>query len=74
MANQHVLKRGPNWAVRKEGAKRDTVITGTQAQAEKKAIKIATNQGGDVFIHRQTGSQWRKRNTYGKTDHNPPKG
>jgi hypothetical protein len=74
MANQHVLKREDGWGVRREKASRDTVVVPTQKAAEKIAKQIATNQGGDVFVHRQTGSQWRERNTYGKTDHNPPRG
>lgn len=73
MANQHVVKRGPDWAVRKEGATRDTAVTDTQAQAEKIAKQIATNQGGDVITHGRDG-KIRDRNTYGKTDHYPPKG
>ena len=73
MANQHVVKRGRDWAGRKEGAVRDTAVTDTQAQAEKLAKQIATNQGGDVITHGRDG-KIRDRNTYGKPDHYPPKG
>lgn len=73
MSNQHVVKRGVDWAVRKEGASRDTSVLDTQAKATKMAKQIATNQGGDVIIHNRHG-QIRERNTYGKPDPCPPKG
>lgn len=73
MANQHVVKRDDGWAVRKEGAGRDTGVHDTQAEAIKEAKSIATNQGGDVIIHDRHG-QIRDRDTYGKVDHHPPKG
>lgn len=73
MANQHVVKRGSDWAVRKEGAGRDTAVVDTQAEAEKLARQIATNQGGDVITHGRDG-KFRERNTYGKPDYCPPKG
>ena len=73
MANQHVVRRGSDWAVRKEGASRDTSVFDKQSQAIKQATKIAGNQGGDVFIHNRHG-QIRERNTYGKPDHYPPPG
>lgn len=73
MANQHVVRRGPDWAVRKEGAIRDTHVFDKQVQAIKQAAKIADRQGGDVIIHGRNGLI-RERNTYGKPDHYPPKG
>lgn len=73
MSNQHVVQRDDGWAVRKEGATRDTKVADTQAEAFEIAKDIAINQGGDVFIH-DRGGKIRERNTYGKPDPNPPKG
>lgn len=73
MANQHVVRRGSDWAVRKEGARRDTGVFGNQVRAIEQAAKIATNQGGDVIVHGRNGLI-RERNTYGKEDLYPPKG
>lgn len=73
MANQHVVKRGTEWAVLKEGGKRDTAILDTQAEAIKVAKEIAENQGGDVIVHNRHG-QIDRRNTYGKPDPYPPTG
>ena len=73
MANQHVVKRGPDWAVLKEGAARDTTVVDTQAAAIEAAKAIAKNQGGDVIVHDRHG-QIRERNTYGKPDPYLPKG
>lgn len=72
MPNQHVVKRGPDWAVRKEGANRDTRLYDTQAQAISAAREIAENQGSELFIHGRDG-KIRERNTYGHDPH-PPKG
>lgn len=72
MPNQHVVKRGPDWAVRKEKADRDTAIFDTQAEAIAAARKIAENQGVELFIHGRDG-KIRERNTYGH-DPYPPKG
>ena len=73
MANQHVVRRGSEWAVRKEGASRDTRIFDKQVQAIKQATRTATKQGGDVIVHARNGLI-RDRNTYGKPDHCPPRG
>lgn len=73
MANQHVIKRGPDWGVRKEGASRDTKKFGTQAKAKHAARKIAKKQGGDVITHDRQG-KIDHRNTYSKKDPYPPKG
>lgn len=73
MANQHVVQREEGWAVLGEGNSKDTAHFNTQSQANERAKEIATNQGGDVFIHGRDG-QFRERNTYGKPDYYPPKG
>jgi hypothetical protein len=72
MPNQHVVKRGPNWAVRKEGADRDTRRFDTQVEAIAAGREIAENQGGELFIHGRDG-KIRERNTYGHDPH-PPTG
>lgn len=72
MSNQHVVRRGTEWAVRKEKADRDTRLFDTQAEAIEAAREIAINQGSELFIHNWRG-RIRERNTYGN-DPNPPKG
>lgn len=70
MANQHIVKRGNDWAVRKEGAERDTRLFNTQVEAIKAGKKIAENQRSELFIHGRDG-KIRERNTYGN-DPCPP--
>ena len=74
MANQHVTYRGHNeWAIRREKAERDTLVTDNQQEAFRMARQIAINQGGgEVFIHGRDG-KIRERNTY-EHDPYPPKG
>lgn len=72
MPNQHVVRRGSEWAVLKEGADRDTRKFDTQTDAIKAAREIAINQGSEMIIHGRDG-KIRERNTYGD-DPNPPKG
>jgi hypothetical protein len=72
MPNQHIVRRGTEWAIRKEGADRDTRKFDTQAQAIEAGREIAINQGSELFIHDRHG-RIRERNTYGD-DPNPPKG
>lgn len=72
MANQHVVKRGQDWAVRKENADRDTAHFGTQIEAIAAARKIAENQSAELFVHGRDG-KIRERNTFGH-DPYPPKG
>lgn len=70
--NQHVVPRGDGWAVHGAGSNRDTVHTGTQAEAIERATEIARNQGTEVVIHRRDGTI-REKNSYGNDPH-PPKG
>ena len=70
--NQHVVRRDDNWAVRGEGNTRDTSHHRTQAEAERAAREIASNQKSEVLIHGENG-RIRERNTYG-TDPFPPRG
>jgi uncharacterized protein YdaT len=69
--NQHVVKRGQDWAVRGEGNKRDTSHHGTQAEAIKQAREIAQHQKAEVVIHDRLG-RIRDKDSYGN-DPSPPK-
>lgn len=71
--NQHVLPReSGNWAVKTEGAQRDTKVFQNKNDAIKHAKDIAINKKAELFIHAKTG-RIQERNTYGK-DKFPPKG
>lgn len=71
--NQHVLPReGGNWAVKTEGASRDTKVYKNKDNAVEHAKNIASNRKSELFIHGRTG-KIQERNTYGK-DKFPPKG
>jgi uncharacterized protein YdaT len=69
--DQHVVRRGKDWAVRGEGNKRDTSHHDTQASAIERAREIAQNQRSEVVIHRPDG-RIRDKDSYGN-DPNPPK-
>lgn len=70
--NQHVVPREDGWAVRGEGAQRDTTQHPTQAEAIDAAREIARNQGSELFVHNRQG-RIRSRDTYGG-DPFPPRG
>jgi uncharacterized protein YdaT len=69
--DQHVVRRGQDWAVRGEGSKRDTSHHDTQAEAIERAREIAQNQRSEVVIHRPDG-RIRDKDSYGN-DPCPPK-
>lgn len=69
--DQHVVRRGKDWAVRGEGNKRDTSRHETQAKAIERAREIAQNQQSEVVIHRPDG-RIRDKDSYGN-DPCPPK-
>jgi hypothetical protein len=71
MANQHVVKRGPEWAVLGEGNSRDTSHHPTQRAAIDAARDIAKTQRGEVVIHDRQG-QIRDKDSYGN-DPMPPR-
>lgn len=71
MSDQHVVQRDEGWAVRKEGAERDTSLHPTQKEAIDAATEIAKNQEGEVFIHDRHG-KIRERNSYGNDPFPPP--
>lgn len=68
---QHVVKRGSDWAVRGAGNSRDTALTDTQSEAIKIARQIAINQSGEVVIHGRDG-KIRDSDSYGN-DPCPPR-
>lgn len=72
MADQHVVKREDGWAVKREGAERDTSHHSTQQEAIEAATEIAKNQNSEVFIHDRHG-KIRERNSHGN-DPFPPRG
>lgn len=68
---QHVVKRGDDWAVRGAGNSRDTALADTQSEAIKIARQIAINQRGEVVIHGRDG-KIRDSDSYGN-DPCPPR-
>lgn len=72
MANQHVVPRDGNWAVRGAGNGRDTSVHTTQSAAISAARSIAQHQRSEVVIHGRDGAI-REKNSYGNDPH-PPKG
>ena len=72
MANQHVVKRDDGWAVRREGAERDTSHHDTQDEAIRAGTEIAKNQESELLIHGRDG-KIRERNSHGN-DPFPPAG
>ena len=69
--NQHVVPRGPGWAVRGEGNRQITSAHRTQGAAINRATSIARREHSEVVIHRPNG-QIRDKDSYGH-DPNPPK-
>lgn len=62
--NVHVVKHPKGWAAKVAGNEKATRVTATQKEAEKEAIKIATNQKSEVIIHGRDG-KIRSKNSYG---------
>lgn len=69
--NQHVVPKGPKWAVKPEGTA-PTSTHNTQAAAIAKARAAAIRAKSELIIHGRDG-QIREKNTYGK-DPYPPEG
>ena len=69
--NQHVVKKGKDWAVKGAGNQKATKIVRTQKQAIEVAKGIAKNQKSEVVIHGRDG-KIRDKDSYGN-DPNPPK-
>lgn len=62
--NQHVVRRGNKWAVRKSGAEKVTRRFDTQREAVEAARDLARNQRCAVYIHDQYGGI-AERESYG---------
>ncbi|MGI6582977.1 MAG: DUF2188 domain-containing protein [bacterium] len=69
--NQWVVRHGDKWAVKGEGNKRATKVTGTQKQAISVAKEIAQNQKSELIIQGRDG-KIRSKDSYGN-DPYPPK-
>ena len=70
--NVHVVPRDGEWAVRREGAQRDSSHHGTQSEAINAARNTAQREGTELFVHGRNG-QIRERDSHGH-DPCPPKG
>jgi uncharacterized protein YdaT len=70
--NQHVVPHGDDWAVKREGGKRATVVVPTQKEAIEIGREISKNNGSELIIHRPDGTI-RDKDSHGK-DPYPPKG
>jgi len=68
----HVVHKKGDWAVLREGAKRDSSYHDTQADAITVARQTAKREGIELFIHGRNG-QIRERDSHGN-DPFPPKG
>ena len=53
--NQHVVPHGGDWAVKREGGKRATVVVPTQKEAIDIARKISKKNESELIIHRPDG-------------------
>lgn len=71
-SNIHVVPRDGQWAVRREGAERDSSHHRTQQEATDAARTTAQREGLELFIHRPDG-RIRDRDSHGH-DPYPPKG
>lgn len=71
MANQHVVPRSGDWAVRGAGNGKVTSIHDTQGDAINAARQIARNQRAEVVIHGRDG-KIRDSDSYGP-DSCPPR-
>lgn len=69
--NQHVVKKGSQWAVKGAGNQKATKVVKTQKQAIDVAKEIAKKQKSEVVIHGRDG-KIRDKDSYGN-DPNPPK-
>lgn len=70
--NVHVVPRNGEWAVRKEGAERDSSHHSTQSAAIDAARHTAQREGTELLVHGRNG-QIRERDSHGH-DPYPPQG
>ena len=70
--NVHVVPRGDQWVVRREGAQRDSSHHPTQADAINVARQISQREQTELVIHRPDG-RIRDKDSHGR-DPFPPQG
>jgi len=70
--NVHVVRRNGEWAVRKEGAERDSSPSRHASAAIDAARHTAQREGTELLVHGRNG-QMRERDSHGH-DPYPPKG
>jgi uncharacterized protein YdaT len=69
----HVVPRDDGtWAVRREGASRDSARADTKEEAEARAKEIARNQGGGEVIPHGEDGRIQNPDTIAKEDPYPP--
>jgi hypothetical protein len=70
--NVHVVPRKDGgWSVKREGSKRSSAVTETQAEAVKEGRKFAQESKGELAVHGEDG-KIREKRSYGN-DPCPPK-
>jgi len=60
----HVVPKGNDWAVKKEGNTKASAITDTKKEAIEKAIPLAKREKSEVIIHGKDG-KIQDRDSYG---------
>lgn len=66
----HVVPRGDEWAVKREGAERAASVHPTQGEAERAARDLARTNKVEVVVHRPNG-QIRDSDSFGNDPHPP---
>ncbi|HAD06400.1 MAG TPA: hypothetical protein DCE76_04500 [Anaerolineaceae bacterium] len=69
--NVHVVPKGNQWAVKKEGNQRATSIHNRKQDAEKRGRQEAEKEGSELIIHKKDGTIQDKE-SHGN-DPNPPR-
>jgi len=75
MENYHIVKKGSEWIMKKEGSQRIIYKTNTKKEILKLAIPYAKSKGNvSLKIHKENG-QFQEERTYPKgNDPYPPRG
>ena len=61
--DRFVVKHPDGWAVKKANADRASAVTGTQAEAERRAKEIVGNRGGGEARIQGRDGKWRDSDT-----------
>jgi hypothetical protein len=67
----HVVPHGDEWAVKKAGSQKASVVLPTKDETLKVGREISRNQGTELVIHKKNG-KIQKSDSHGN-DPNPPK-